>query len=178
MSVCLCQHGCETNRKRKKVRNNGGESGGLGGGVIDTDRWCGGGWGVGGWRQKDTATDRWGHQTISISNTRLMRANFHVFPNQFFVTVSGAEVLQCKIPTRNQTTGKKNLKDYVSDCLKKEKKLFKKKRRKQITPPHGQPCTIFKGWVSISGGWILLSKELINIMAEDSPYITMQHITL
>ena len=64
-----------------------------------------------------------------------MRANFHVFPNQFFVTVSGAEVLQCKIPTRNQTTGKKNLKDYVSDCLKKEKKLFKKKEENK-SPHH------------------------------------------
>ena len=28
--------------------------------------------------QKDTETDRQSHQTISISNTRLMRTNFHV----------------------------------------------------------------------------------------------------
>ena len=34
---------------------------------------------------------------------------------------------------------------------------------------------VFGGFVSISGGCMLLSKELI-IIDEDSPHITMQHL--
>ena len=28
-----------------------------------------------------------------------------------------------------------------------------------VTPTHGQPHTIFRGYISISGGWMLLCKE-------------------
>ena len=40
-----------------------------------------------------------------------------------------------------------------------------------ITPTHGQPHTIFGGFISISGGWMEL------IVSEDSPHITVQCIT-
>ena len=29
-----------------------------------------------------------------------------------------------------------------------------------VTSPHGQPHTIFRGFISVSGGWMLLCKEL------------------
>ena len=40
-----------------------------------------------------------------------------------------------------------------------------------IPPSHGQPHTAFGVFISLSGGWMLLRKELI--MVEDSPRITM-----
>ena len=43
-----------------------------------------------------------------------------------------------------------------------------------ITPPHWQPQAVFRGFSSISGGWMLLCKELI--MAEESPHMSMQCI--
>ena len=42
------------------------------------------------------------------------------------------------------------------------------------TPPQGQPHSIFRGFLCISGGWTLLGKELI--VAEDSPHVTVQHV--
>ena len=44
-----------------------------------------------------------------------------------------------------------------------------------ITPPHGQPHTVFGGFISVSRVRMLLCKE--PIMAEDSPHITMQCVT-
>ena len=42
--------------------------------------------------------------------------------------------------------------------------------------PHGQPPhAFFGGFILISGGWMLLCKELT--MAKDHPHITMQRIT-
>ena len=38
-----------------------------------------------------------------------------------------------------------------------------------ITPTHGHPHAVFRGFISISGGWMLLCKELI--VAEESPHI-------
>ena len=43
-----------------------------------------------------------------------------------------------------------------------------------VIPPHRQPHTVLGGLISLSGGWILLCKELL--MAEDSLHITMQGI--
>ena len=37
--------------------------------------------------------------------------------------------------------------------------------------PHGQPPTVFRGLISISGGWVLLCKGLM--AAEGSPHITV-----
>ena len=31
-----------------------------------------------------------------------------------------------------------------------------------ISLPHGQPRSVFRGFISVSGGWMLLRKELIN----------------
>ena len=36
-----------------------------------------------------------------------------------------------------------------------------------LTPPHGQLCAIFRGFISISGGWTLLCEE--PIIADDIP---------
>ena len=44
-----------------------------------------------------------------------------------------------------------------------------------ITLPQRQPYTVFRGFISISGGWMWLCKELFNIMAEDSPHISYNH---
>ena len=41
-----------------------------------------------------------------------------------------------------------------------------------ITQPRGQPYTVFGGFTSISGGWILSCKEPIK--AEDSLHITFE----
>ena len=41
-----------------------------------------------------------------------------------------------------------------------------------ITQPRGQPHTVFGGFISISGGWILSCKEPIK--AEDSLHITFE----
>ena len=43
------------------------------------------------------------------------------------------------------------------------------------TPSHGLPHTVFGGFISISGRWVLLRRERIN--AGDSGDITMQHTT-
>jgi len=43
------------------------------------------------------------------------------------------------------------------------------------TPSHGLPHTVFGGFISISGRWVLLWRERIN--ADDSGDITMQHTT-
>ena len=43
-----------------------------------------------------------------------------------------------------------------------------------ITPSHGQPCAILRGFIAISGEWMLLCKEVV--MGESSPHITMQCI--
>ena len=47
-----------------------------------------------------------------------------------------------------------------------------------ITTPHRQSRSVFGGFISISGGGMLLCKEARSslIMAEDSPYVTMQRI--
>ena len=44
-----------------------------------------------------------------------------------------------------------------------------------IIPPLGQPHAVFAVFISISGAWVLLCKELI--VSEDSPYIAIQRIT-
>ena len=44
------------------------------------------------------------------------------------------------------------------------------------TLPHGQRHAVFGGLIFISGGWILLCKEII--MAEYSGHITMQRVTV
>ena len=36
-----------------------------------------------------------------------------------------------------------------------------------ITLPHGHPHTVFKGFIFVYGGWVLLCKEFT--MAKDSP---------
>ena len=43
-----------------------------------------------------------------------------------------------------------------------------------ITPVLGQPHAVLGEFISVSGGWRLLWKELI--IAEDSPNITMLHV--
>ena len=43
-----------------------------------------------------------------------------------------------------------------------------------FTLPHGQPGAICRGFISISGRWILRCNELV--MAKDSPDITVQCI--
>ena len=40
-----------------------------------------------------------------------------------------------------------------------------------LLPPNGQPHTVFEGFISLSGEWMLLWKELI--IAEYSPHITI-----
>ena len=42
------------------------------------------------------------------------------------------------------------------------------------TPSHGQPHTVFRGFISLSGGRILLRKE---IMAKNSAHVNIQCIT-
>ena len=44
-----------------------------------------------------------------------------------------------------------------------------------FTPPPGRPHDVFRRFLSISGGWKLLCKEFI--VAEDSPCVTIQHMT-
>ena len=44
-----------------------------------------------------------------------------------------------------------------------------------ITPPCGQPHVVFRGFISISRGWMLLCREFI--MAENSPHVIVQRIT-
>ena len=44
-----------------------------------------------------------------------------------------------------------------------------------ISLMHEQPHAVFRGFITSSGGWILLRKEFI--MAEDSAHITVQSIT-
>ena len=36
--------------------------------------------------------------------------------------------------------------------------------------PHGQPPTVFRGLISISGGWVLLCKGLIE--TDNDPHMT------
>ena len=43
-----------------------------------------------------------------------------------------------------------------------------------LTPPHEEPHAVFGGFISLSGGWMLLRKKLI--VAEDSSHINMQRI--
>ena len=46
-----------------------------------------------------------------------------------------------------------------------------------IAPPRGEPHAVFGGFISISGGWMLLCKELI--MSEDKrPYDCAEHNVL
>ena len=40
-----------------------------------------------------------------------------------------------------------------------------------ITPPHWQPNAVFGGFISISGAWTLLCKQII--MAEESTHVTL-----
>ena len=67
-------------------------------------------------------------------------------------------------------------------CHRYKKKIIFFNELLIITPPHEQPHAVLGGFrfiwstwfISISGGWMLLHKEL---MAEESAHITMQRMT-
>ena len=77
----------------------------------------------------------------------------------------------CSVPKLNTLGVMWYLHLYIDRCIPQGERIacvwpF------SITPSQGQPHSIFRGLISISGQWMLSWEELL--MAEHSPHITMQ----